>query len=188
MIFFFRGTTYYFNQGRSSATIWQRLSLFFSIYWKSVIVVVTPILLLPIPIMNASKDNASVSFRIPTYNSIFFFIWLSEMASHCTGITHCYTVPWWYCKVLTQTRLEPKRNNKILALSRLIIKMQHYLLTIAHIWRQRYTSNYSLNKIKLNIVVKFPTNITFYLLLLRALWRSGVWIWVGSGGFRRDAV
>ncbi|CAH2229556.1 protein I'm not dead yet [Pararge aegeria] len=54
-----RGTTYYFNNARSSATIWQRLSLFFSIYWKSIIVVLTPIVLLPIPIVNSSAPNAS---------------------------------------------------------------------------------------------------------------------------------
>ncbi|XP_034828180.1 protein I'm not dead yet [Maniola hyperantus] len=54
-----RGTTYYFNKGRSSATLWQRLSLFFSIYWKSILVVVTPLVLLPIPIVNASAENAT---------------------------------------------------------------------------------------------------------------------------------
>ncbi|XP_049879433.1 protein I'm not dead yet isoform X2 [Pectinophora gossypiella] len=36
---------------RSSATIDQRIGLFFSIYWKSILVVLTPILLLPIPII-----------------------------------------------------------------------------------------------------------------------------------------
>lgn len=57
---FFSGTTYYFNKGRSSATLWQRLSLFFSIYWKAVIVVFTPLVLLPIPIMNTTSESAKV--------------------------------------------------------------------------------------------------------------------------------
>ncbi|CAH0713487.1 unnamed protein product, partial [Brenthis ino] len=52
-----RGTTYYFNRGRSSATLWQRLSLFFSIYWKAVIVALTPLVLLPIPILYSASEN-----------------------------------------------------------------------------------------------------------------------------------
>ncbi|CAB3246048.1 unnamed protein product [Arctia plantaginis] len=47
-----RSTTYYFPTSGSSATLWQRLSLFVSIYWKALIVVFTPILLLPIPLMH----------------------------------------------------------------------------------------------------------------------------------------
>lgn len=47
-----RGTTYFFSRSRSSASLWQRASLFFSIYWKSLLVVFTPIVLLPIPILN----------------------------------------------------------------------------------------------------------------------------------------
>lgn len=47
-----RGQTYYFPGGGSSASLWQRINLFISIYWKSIIVVLTPLLLLPIPILN----------------------------------------------------------------------------------------------------------------------------------------
>lgn len=47
-----RSTTYYFPRPGSSATLWQRINLFVSIYWKALIVVLTPILLLPIPILN----------------------------------------------------------------------------------------------------------------------------------------
>ncbi|KAG6443033.1 hypothetical protein O3G_MSEX002647 [Manduca sexta] len=47
-----RGHTYYFPRTGSSATLWQRISLFLSIYWKSLIVVLTPIIFLPIPILN----------------------------------------------------------------------------------------------------------------------------------------
>ncbi|XP_073948002.1 tricarboxylate transporter protein I'm not dead yet isoform X2 [Choristoneura fumiferana] len=39
------------SRPRSSATLCQRIPLFFSIYWKSLLVVLTPILLLPIPIL-----------------------------------------------------------------------------------------------------------------------------------------
>ncbi|XP_068623433.1 protein I'm not dead yet [Battus philenor] len=52
-----RGTTYFFSRGRSSASLWQRLSLFVSIYWKSLIVVLTPLILLPIPILNSGSDS-----------------------------------------------------------------------------------------------------------------------------------
>ncbi|XP_063368936.1 protein I'm not dead yet [Cydia amplana] len=47
-----RGTTYFFSRPRSSATLAQRIQLFLSIYWKSLLIVLTPILLLPIPIRN----------------------------------------------------------------------------------------------------------------------------------------
>ncbi|CAF4803770.1 unnamed protein product [Pieris macdunnoughi] len=53
-----RGTTYYFSKGRASATLWQRISLFISIYWKALIVVITPLILLPIPILNADSESA----------------------------------------------------------------------------------------------------------------------------------
>ncbi|XP_045453888.1 protein I'm not dead yet [Melitaea cinxia] len=52
------GTTYYFSKGRSSATLWQRISLFLSIYWKALIVVIAPLILLPIPIMNSASESA----------------------------------------------------------------------------------------------------------------------------------
>ncbi|XP_053617488.1 protein I'm not dead yet isoform X1 [Plodia interpunctella] len=51
-----RGTTYFFSRSRSSASAWQRFSLFFSIYWKSLLVVLTPILLLPIPILQEGRE------------------------------------------------------------------------------------------------------------------------------------
>ncbi|XP_053617491.1 protein I'm not dead yet isoform X2 [Plodia interpunctella] len=44
------------NRSRSSASAWQRFSLFFSIYWKSLLVVLTPILLLPIPILQEGRE------------------------------------------------------------------------------------------------------------------------------------
>ncbi|KAM3955758.1 protein I'm not dead yet-like isoform 2-T2 [Aphomia sociella] len=40
------------GRSRSSASLWQRASLFLSIYWKSLLVVFTPLVLLPIPILN----------------------------------------------------------------------------------------------------------------------------------------
>ncbi|XP_045521912.1 protein I'm not dead yet-like [Pieris brassicae] len=52
-----RSTTYYFSKGRTSATLWQRISLFISIYWKALIVVITPLILLPIPILNADSES-----------------------------------------------------------------------------------------------------------------------------------
>ncbi|CAG5047151.1 unnamed protein product [Parnassius apollo] len=53
-----RGTTYFFSRSRSSASLWQRISLFVSIYWKSLIVIITPLILLPIPILNAGSESA----------------------------------------------------------------------------------------------------------------------------------
>ncbi|XP_075984255.1 tricarboxylate transporter protein I'm not dead yet isoform X2 [Anticarsia gemmatalis] len=47
-----RATTYYFPKSGSSATFRQRVSLFVSIYWKALLVVLTPLILLPIPILN----------------------------------------------------------------------------------------------------------------------------------------
>ncbi|XP_023938051.2 protein I'm not dead yet [Bicyclus anynana] len=73
-----RGTTYYFNKGRSSATIWQRLSLFFSIYWKSIIVVLTPLVLLPIPVVNRFADNAS-AYRCLYVVLIMATYWVLEL-------------------------------------------------------------------------------------------------------------
>ncbi|CAH0402896.1 unnamed protein product [Chilo suppressalis] len=69
-----RGTTYFFSRSRTSATAWQRISLFLSIYWKSIIVVLTPLILLPIPILN--KD--------PAYRCMFIVIimavyWVLEL-------------------------------------------------------------------------------------------------------------
>lgn len=73
-----RGTTYYFNKGRSSATLWQRLSLFFSIYWKAVIVVLTPLVLLPIPIMNTTSESAK-AFRCMYVVLIMATYWVLEL-------------------------------------------------------------------------------------------------------------
>ncbi|XP_041972593.1 protein I'm not dead yet [Aricia agestis] len=75
-----RGTTYYFSKG-SSATFVQRLSLFFSIYWKSILVVITPILLLPIPILYTDptdKDYAN-AFKCMYVVLIMATYWVLEL-------------------------------------------------------------------------------------------------------------
>ncbi|CAH2093450.1 unnamed protein product [Euphydryas editha] len=72
------GTTYYFSKGRSSATLWQRISLFLSIYWKALIVVLTPLILLPIPIMYAASESAA-AYRCMYVVLIMATYWVLEL-------------------------------------------------------------------------------------------------------------
>ncbi|XP_013184138.2 protein I'm not dead yet [Amyelois transitella] len=69
-----RGTTYFFSRSRSSASPWQRFSLFFSIYWKSMLVVLTPVLLLPIPILQEGR-----AFRCMYVVLIMAVYWVLEL-------------------------------------------------------------------------------------------------------------
>ncbi|KAL0868019.1 hypothetical protein ABMA27_008672 [Loxostege sticticalis] len=69
-----RGTTYFFSRSRSSASFCQRISLFLSIYWKSLIVVLTPLILLPIPILN--DDRAYRCMYVVLIMAIF---WVLEL-------------------------------------------------------------------------------------------------------------
>ncbi|CAH0758434.1 unnamed protein product [Diatraea saccharalis] len=62
------------TRSRTSATLWQRISLFLSIYWKSIIVVLTPLVLLPIPIMN--KDPAYKCMYIVIIMAVY---WVLEL-------------------------------------------------------------------------------------------------------------
>ncbi|CAG9558957.1 unnamed protein product [Danaus chrysippus] len=73
-----RGTTYYFSKSRSNATIWQRFCLFFSIYWKSVLVVLTPIVLLPLPILNTGSEFAR-AYRCMYVVLIMATYWVLEL-------------------------------------------------------------------------------------------------------------
>ncbi|XP_022120697.1 protein I'm not dead yet [Pieris rapae] len=73
-----RGTTYYFSKGRTSATLWQRISLFISIYWKALIVVITPLILLPIPILNADSESAK-AFKCMYVVLIMATYWVLEL-------------------------------------------------------------------------------------------------------------
>ncbi|XP_046963703.1 protein I'm not dead yet [Vanessa cardui] len=73
-----QGTTYYFSKGRSSATLWQRISLFFSIYWKAIIVVLTPILLLPVPIANSGSESAR-AYKCMYVVLIMAIYWVLEL-------------------------------------------------------------------------------------------------------------
>ncbi|XP_045539065.1 protein I'm not dead yet isoform X1 [Papilio machaon] len=73
-----RGTTYFFSRGRSSASLWQRISLFVSIYWKSLIVVLTPLILLPIPILNAGSENAR-AYKCMYVVLIMAMYWVLEL-------------------------------------------------------------------------------------------------------------
>ncbi|XP_013167714.1 PREDICTED: protein I'm not dead yet isoform X1 [Papilio xuthus] len=73
-----RGTTYFFSRGRSSASLWQRISLFVSIYWKSLIVVLTPLILLPIPVLNAGSDNAR-AYKCMYVVLIMAMYWVLEL-------------------------------------------------------------------------------------------------------------
>ncbi|KAH9640556.1 hypothetical protein HF086_001605 [Spodoptera exigua] len=69
-----RATTYYFPKTGSSATLWQRLSLFVSIYWKALIVVLTPLVLLPIPILNSAP-----AYRCMYVVLIMAIYWVLEL-------------------------------------------------------------------------------------------------------------
>ncbi|CAD0204344.1 unnamed protein product [Chrysodeixis includens] len=69
-----RSTTYYFPKTGSSATLWQRMSLFVSIYWKALIVVLTPLLLLPIPILNSEP-----AYRCMYVVLIMAIYWVLEL-------------------------------------------------------------------------------------------------------------
>lgn len=69
-----RGRIYYFPGTRSSATLKQRMCLFFSIYWKAMIVVLTPILLLPIPIINDGR-----AYRCMYVVLIMAIYWVLEL-------------------------------------------------------------------------------------------------------------
>ncbi|XP_045503094.1 protein I'm not dead yet [Colias croceus] len=73
-----RGNTYYFSKGRTSASLWQRISLFVSIYWKALIVVFTPIILLPIPILNAGSESAK-AFKCMYVVLIMATYWVLEL-------------------------------------------------------------------------------------------------------------
>ncbi|CAK1541844.1 unnamed protein product [Leptosia nina] len=73
-----RGTTYYFSKGRTSATLWQRINLFISIYWKALIVVITPLILLPIPIINAGSESAK-AFKCMYVVLIMATYWVLEL-------------------------------------------------------------------------------------------------------------
>ncbi|XP_026487108.1 protein I'm not dead yet [Vanessa tameamea] len=73
-----QGTTYYFSKGRSSATLWQRISLFFSIYWKAIIVVLTPLLLLPVPIANSGSESAK-AYKCMYVVLIMAIYWVLEL-------------------------------------------------------------------------------------------------------------
>ncbi|XP_063832890.1 protein I'm not dead yet isoform X2 [Ostrinia nubilalis] len=61
-------------RSRSSASLWQRISLFLSIYWKSLIVVLTPLILLPIPIMNHAP-----AYRCMYVVLIMAIFWVLEL-------------------------------------------------------------------------------------------------------------
>ncbi|XP_013167715.1 PREDICTED: protein I'm not dead yet isoform X2 [Papilio xuthus] len=65
-------------RGRSSASLWQRISLFVSIYWKSLIVVLTPLILLPIPVLNAGSDNAR-AYKCMYVVLIMAMYWVLEL-------------------------------------------------------------------------------------------------------------
>ncbi|XP_026740820.1 protein I'm not dead yet [Trichoplusia ni] len=69
-----RSTTYYFPKTGSSATLWQRMSLFVSIYWKALIVVLTPLVLLPIPILNSEP-----AYRCMYIVLIMAIYWVLEL-------------------------------------------------------------------------------------------------------------
>ncbi|XP_038213242.1 protein I'm not dead yet [Zerene cesonia] len=73
-----RGNTYYFSKGRTSASLWQRISLFVSIYWKALIVVFTPLILLPIPILNAGSESAK-AFKCMYVVLIMATYWVLEL-------------------------------------------------------------------------------------------------------------
>ncbi|CAH2052718.1 unnamed protein product, partial [Iphiclides podalirius] len=73
-----RGTTYFFSRGRSSASLCQRIGLFISIYWKSIIVVITPLILLPIPILNADSESAK-AYRCMYVVLIMATYWVLEL-------------------------------------------------------------------------------------------------------------
>ncbi|VVC87352.1 unnamed protein product [Leptidea sinapis] len=73
-----RGTTYYFSIPRTSASIWQRINLFVSIYWKALIVVITPLILLPIPILNANSESFK-AFKCMYVVLIMATYWVLEL-------------------------------------------------------------------------------------------------------------
>ncbi|XP_048482559.1 protein I'm not dead yet isoform X1 [Plutella xylostella] len=69
-----RGTTYFFSRSRTSASLCQRVQLFLSIYWKSCLVVATPLLLLPIPILYEGE-----AFRCMYVVLIMATYWVLEL-------------------------------------------------------------------------------------------------------------
>ncbi|XP_026333747.1 protein I'm not dead yet [Hyposmocoma kahamanoa] len=69
-----RGTTYFFSRPRSSASLRQRISLFLSIYWKALVVVLAPVLLLPIPLLNDGPK-----FRCMYVVLIMAIYWVLEL-------------------------------------------------------------------------------------------------------------
>ncbi|KAI5642563.1 sodium:sulfate symporter transmembrane region domain-containing protein [Phthorimaea operculella] len=68
------GTVYYFSRPRTGATLFQRMRIFFSIYWKSILVILTPILLMPIPIQNQEPR-----FRCMYVVLIMAIYWVFEL-------------------------------------------------------------------------------------------------------------
>ncbi|KAJ2942764.1 hypothetical protein O0L34_g14952 [Tuta absoluta] len=68
------GTVYYFSRPRTGASLAQRMRIFFSIYWKSILVILTPILLLPIPIQNEEPR-----FRCMYVVLIMAIYWVFEL-------------------------------------------------------------------------------------------------------------
>lgn len=67
-------TTYYFPGNTKAATVGQRIRLFFSIYWKSILIVLTPLVLLPIPIIYNTK-----AFRCAYIVLIMATYWVLEL-------------------------------------------------------------------------------------------------------------